>query len=460
MRSMAPLITAIILSTQSLNASTPEFDAQSMLFRLGYLIEVDGVWGQQSQRVISQFYADRGAQYDGALDELELADLAEAISQEDPQQTLLPIGQNQNNDCRTDLLGYLSLEVLSVDELLKYRAIPSASDEREAFFDTVQLRLYQWTAGVLSQPTNPIFVENLVAQIKNLEEAQVASQIGRSDVVTDSSRNTTAHLWQTDYLLTLAYAVLALKETSAVSDSELQALISYLEGLVYVSPFQDTRYFTGSECTQSNLGDMASSMGTCQNHTYGKLHLRAVMGVLLDRETELRAAVYLYRYAINDLGPDGALWREASRGAYSWTYYAHGLGHLVGIADLVSRHWFDLWSYESPSGLTIHDTVDFYAMSLLDPTNEDLMHRYAIRNLGIDQGRRYDNDPLNLDRFERIINNTIYSEWLPVYSEAFPESISVASIGEILRDTRPPEVTYHYGLNTWCTYNLSSEIFQ
>lgn len=446
------LSSMLILSGQSLSASAPAYDAQSMLFQLGYIISVDGAWGPQSQSVISQFYADRGAQYDGALDEGELADLAEAISENDPNKPLLPIGQNQSDGCRTDLLRYLSLDVLTVDELLKYQAIPSASEERALFFDTVQLRLYQWTAGVLSQPINPLFVKKLVAQIENLEEAQVASRIGRSDVATDSSRNTTAHLWQTDYLLTLAYAVLALKEASAMSDTEIQAFIDYLEGLVYVSPYQDTRYFTASECIPSNQGDMASSIGRCQNHTYGKLHLRAIMGVLLDREDELRAAVDLYRYAIDDLGSDGALWREASRGAYSWTYYAHGLGHLVGIADLVSRDWFDLWSYESPTGLSIHDTVDFFAASLLDPTNENLMYRYAIRNLGIDQGRRYDDDPLNLDRFERTIRGTYYSEWLPVYGDAFLESVSAASIGEILRDTSPSETTYHYGLNTWCVY--------
>jgi hypothetical protein len=451
MQKIMTLSSLLILTGQSLSASAPAYDAQSMLFQLGYIISVDGAWGPQSQSVISQFYADRGAQYDGALDEGELADLADAISENDPNKPLLPIGQNQSGGCRTDLLRYLSLDVLTVDELQKYQAIPSVSEERALFFDTVQLRLYQWTAGVLSQPNNPRFVEKLVAQIENLEEAQVASRIGRSDILTDGS-NETALLWQTDYLLTLAYAALALSESASLNEADLQPIVSYVEGLIYSPQYQNNLLFVAAGCTPENQGDMVSRMGRCQNHTYGKLHLRAIMGVLLDREAELRAAVNLYRYAIDDLGSDGALWREASRGAYSWNYYSHGLGHLVGIADLVSREWFDLWSYESSAGLTIHDTVDFYAASLSDPTNEDLMYRYAIRNLGIDQGRRYDDDPLNLDRFERTIRGTYYSEWLPVYRDTFPESISATSIGGLLRDTSPPETTYHYGLNTWCVY--------
>ena len=75
------LFTAIITLTMTTAfAEGTARDAQMMLSRLGYQISVDGSWGPQSQRVIGQYYTDRGLTYDGTLSENEMADLAEAIS--------------------------------------------------------------------------------------------------------------------------------------------------------------------------------------------------------------------------------------------------------------------------------------------------------------------------------------------------------------------------------------------
>jgi putative thioredoxin len=68
----------IVLPTSLLADGTAR-DAQGMLSRLGYQISVDGNWGPQSQRVISQFYTDRGLTYDGTLSENEFEDLSAAI---------------------------------------------------------------------------------------------------------------------------------------------------------------------------------------------------------------------------------------------------------------------------------------------------------------------------------------------------------------------------------------------
>jgi hypothetical protein len=69
----------IVLPTSLLADGTAR-DAQGMLSRLGYQISVDGNWGPQSQRVISQFYTDRGLTYDGTLSENEFEDLSAAIA--------------------------------------------------------------------------------------------------------------------------------------------------------------------------------------------------------------------------------------------------------------------------------------------------------------------------------------------------------------------------------------------
>jgi hypothetical protein len=447
---IAVLILSVVAHPAGANALARE--AQELLFRLGYEISVDGAWGPQSQRVITQFYQDRNENFDGSLDRIEVDDLLSEIEQR-VVQPLLPLGNVPSPICNSNLLFEATRPVLSTAELGRYEAIPSRSIDRNHFVDLVGGRLYQWTAGLLAMPDNTELAAKLSEQISNLASARVATVIGQSDVASDGS-NETAHLWQTDYLLTLGYAVLALKETGLIEDSTLEAHVSYLAGLVYSSPFQDTRFFNASRCTTAGLGDMSSRLGDCQNHTYGKLHLRAIMGFLTDNDNEVRAAIDLYRYAINDLSDDGALWREASRGAHSWAYYGHGLGHLVGVADLVSRRWFDLWAYHNSDGLSLHDAVAFYSESLADPTNEQLMYKYAQRNLGIDRDRRYGDDPLNLDRYQEVLNKRYYSEWLPVYLDVFPSSPSGLTILGLLRNVMPPEITFHYGLNTWCVYQL------
>lgn len=74
------LATAFLaLATAQAFAEGTSRDAQLMLSRLGYQISVDGNWGPQSQRVISQFYIDRGMVYDGTLSENEFEDLAAEI---------------------------------------------------------------------------------------------------------------------------------------------------------------------------------------------------------------------------------------------------------------------------------------------------------------------------------------------------------------------------------------------
>lgn len=437
------------------NADTGARDAQAMLFRLGYDISVDGAWGPQSQRTLEKYYLDQGQAYDGSLDQIDLETLAVTISQLDENAgPLLPIGRPLNSICSSNLAFDATRDVLPIIELEQYESIPTYSVYYDRFDDSVNYRLYQWTAGLLSFPDDHRFSDKLSEQITNLEAARVAFKVGSSGVLTDGE-NETAHLIQTDFLLTLAYAVLALQETEAVDRVTIGRHKAYLAGLVYSSPYQDTWFFNASRCTAAAQGDMRSRQSACQNHTYGKLHLRAVMGALLDDEEEIRAAVELYRYAIDDLAADGALWREASRGAYGWKYYGHGLGHLVGIADLVSRSWFNLWDYENPAGLTIDDAVGFYAASLADPENDQLMSRYSRRNLGIDLGRDYYDEPLSLDMYEDVINKRYYSEWLPVYLDAAPNSESGLQILNKLRRAGYPRTTYHYGLNTWCTYGIT-----
>ena len=74
----------------------------------------------------------------------------------------------------------------------------------------------------------------------------------------------------------------------------------------------------------------------CQNHIYDEAHLRTLYGFIFNDEEEFRAGERVYRFALDDLKEDGALWREASRGWWSWTYYGLGLNFLTGTVRYIS----------------------------------------------------------------------------------------------------------------------------
>ena len=74
------IVLFISLFATNVVAETITRDAQNMLFRLGYQISVDGIWGPESERVIGNFYAERGQAYDGILSENEVTDLSSALA--------------------------------------------------------------------------------------------------------------------------------------------------------------------------------------------------------------------------------------------------------------------------------------------------------------------------------------------------------------------------------------------
>ena len=95
---------------------------------------------------------------------------------------------------------------------------------------------------------------------------------------------------------------------------------------------------------------------SCQNHTYSHQLTRTLYGATFGSSKDYAMGEKMYKFAIDDLKPDGALWREAVRGRWSWSYYAHTLGLLLSIAEIYKHNGVDLYSYKSDkNGLTIHD---------------------------------------------------------------------------------------------------------
>ena len=105
-------------------------------------------------------------------------------------------------------------------------------------------------------------------------------------------------------------------------------------------------------------------------------------GHSFERQEDVEFGEAMFRFAIDDLSEDGALWREASRGAWSWHYTAIALGQLLSVSEISRASGTNVVDYRSPiSGHTIHDAVNFYLRAIADP---ELMFRYAKADAGVE----------------------------------------------------------------------------
>ena len=344
------------------------------------------------------------------------------------------------------IYGFIVYEEKSITDkkLNSYRDIQWNED---FFQDIINLSLYNRTAFLLQQPNNSVAVSDLKAKLY---------QIGKSKYGTKVHKSSTGTLIHKDFLFLYSHAVLALKENNKLSDAELKTFTEFILQRMKFNNLKNKYHFNMSKCSAEYLGEEKFDVFACQNHTYGFQHLRMLVGVLTGNKSEIEQGQNLYRFAIDDLGTTGALWREASRGAYSWTYYPHALSHLVAIGDIDRKLGGNLFAYNNKNGQTIHDAVEFYVESLNAPENPALMWKYAIKNIGLVKSRKDWNKPKSLARYERVLTRPGYSEWFPIYAYNFSEHPNVNAFKDIIQfnpDDEAPEMTYHLGLNSWCAYD-------
>ena len=313
------------------------------------------------------------------------------------------------------------------------------------FLDYVNLSLYNRTISVLANPNKKSFANDLKNMIQRIGDSKFATKVNRRD-----SRH---RLIQTDFLLLYAYAVIALDETGNLSQDEKDIYTRYIKSRINLK-ISEAYTFKASRCTEKFMGEDKFDVFSSQNHAFGKQHLRMLVGVLTNDAKEIEQGRKLFQFAIDDLGHTGALWREASRGAYSWTYYPHALGSLMAIGDIDRRLGGELFSYKNKKGQDIHDTVKFYLDSLKEPTNPALMFRYAKKNMGIEDDRKDWNEPTSLRLHQLAINKPFYHEWFPIYAHNFSEHSNVADFKSVMPiKPEAPEFTYHLGLNSWCAFS-------
>ena len=365
---------------------------------------------------------------------------------------VLPSQPNQSNYyCKEELLSWVNEFVADEEAVITDKTLKKHKDilKREDFFnDYVNLSLYNRSASVIQHPNNIDAATDLKSMLYKIGQSKFGTKVKKS------AKSTLIH---TDFLLLYSYGVLALKEKGHLDDEELNDLLSFISKKM--KPMNRTRkhHLDMKKCTDEYLGEEKFDVFACQNHAYSAQHLRMLVGVLNEDFSEIEQGLKLYRFAIDDLGTSGALWREASRGAYSWTYYPHALGSLMAIADMDKRMGGQLFSYANKRGQTIHDAVTFYVDSLANPTDPELMWRYAEKNMGIDNDRKGWDEPKSLWRHERAVSKQDYQEWFPIYAHHFGGHPNIDKFEKTIsfEMDMAPEFTYHLGLNTWCSHEFN-----
>jgi hypothetical protein len=359
---------------------------------------------------------------------------------------LLPIGVNTSAQCDAYTfefqLGRSSL-ITSSDRLSAFRTLPQNDPDMMDFEHRVLERLYWWTAVVIREPDKaPKFASKIYDQLMELDAADGATRV----LVNDRAMQNLVHK---DFLLTVAYAILAIKETAALETSQVDWLTDFLRRRIDIANYQRPDLYGAAQCFSAMSN--TQSVGGCQNHAIGHQHLRTMWGAIAGDANELDRGRRMWEFAINDLTEDGALWREAVRGAYSWSYYSHALNNLMAIADLLARSGKPVWDYENPRGQTIHDAVAFYTRSLADPENPDLMWRYAQANQGMNYSHAEGANPRSLTVHARVLERLWYTEWFPIYRTWFPDHPNTTHMAALYTGDRLPRTSNHTGLNTWCT---------
>lgn len=188
----------------------------------------------------------------------------------------------------------------------------------------------------------------------------------------------------------------------------------------------------------------------CANHTYYEHYLRTLYGYIFEDPEHFAAGEKMFRFAIDDAKADIGLWREASRGYWSWQYYSNGLLDLAAIAEVYRRAGFDLYGYKSDiSGLMYGDLVALFVEAIKNP---EMMYRYATKNWGL-IGREGDVKDKTL--FNRLLGPRFpeRSNWYYLYKRRFPND---GAVGDYETQAKGLDklAKYHWnlGFNPQCNY--------
>ena len=249
-----------------------------------------------------------------------------------------------------------------------------------------------------------------------------------------------------DFLINILYSYSVLERNGHLLDEDKDIFKKNIDKRIKVFKRIDNDRFTALGCKKN------SSVFNCQNHTYQYQHLKGLYGFLFDKESFIKDSEKLYKFAIEDLKEDGALWREASRSKWAWTYYPHALSHLLAIAEIHFLNGNNIYEFKSEKNHTIHDAVSFYLRSI---ENNELMWKYSKSLAGVQHYEDYKNyqDPYYFSFSLNSLKDG-YQKWLYIYLHRFPDHQNSKIARKLIKTWEAKIVwSYHIGFNPQCFYH-------
>jgi hypothetical protein len=400
----------IVLPTSLLAEGTAR-DVQGMLSRLGYQISVDGSWGPQSQRVIGQFYTDRGLTYDGTLSENEFTDLSAAVD-ELPKIVVPRHPRSRNVDY--SVTYDFGPEPWAPVDIEKYaREVRNYyNDDLSSWPYTADCNEYLSKAWKGLRYEDEAFLNNIGKCIGRLQ-TKILDEIprhGRNSPHLKYLFETLIPLWSENY----AFTAKGWTDNGNCQANTQIAVNNYAFRLYFnfasyygVTPEMDsavyrwyekadselcgtvrTRYFGKCFDTTWFLKDPGTSFRggwseqrtnamhwntDCSNGNLGYGANLALAGMYFKNSDYINEALYVMQVVIDVANEDGAT-HDATRCQSGVGYMAQTSQYIVELAEYVEDLGIDVYQMRGRNhGTTPEDIVNYSAKILMNP---ELNHRY------------------------------------------------------------------------------------
>ena len=105
-----------------------------------------------------------------------------------------------------------------------------------------------------------------------------------------------------------------------------------------------------------------------QNHHYWRGLGAMATGVVASDQKLFDFGVQAYKDGVDEIDQRGAFPKEMARADRAIHYQSFALQALVTLAGFAERQGVPLYSYTSPTGLTIADAINFLGMAVADPS--------------------------------------------------------------------------------------------
>ena len=421
-------ILTFFLCAPTLSVANDILRVQKLLSELGYELGApDGIFGNMSKNALEQYYQDRGMTYDGVIDSNEIENLTYSLKQKRSRNltqsnithgAILP-EKPSNFDYRSCIYEE-NLSFADIKKILReqgHQKLDGNGPDEEGFF-TINDRVEMFHAELWANPT-PVNVKKVKELYSLLFDSQYAS--GPYKNLKEDS------LPVKHFTQALMYTFHTLKKNGQIDNKEEEIFLREIQKRIASIELAKESTYT--------MGGCKVGTNDCNNMIYGSQLVRTLYGAITGIPNEFQRGEKIYKFAIDDLKPDGALWREAIRGKWSWKYYNHGLHYLLAIAETYRLNGQDLYSYRSPiSGKTIHDAVSFYLDAIENP---ELMWNYASENHALKSYTHLVdwNDFKSDEILDRIIGETEFSgakSWLYIYRNVFKNHPNTARADQLI----------------------------